>query len=395
MSAAHPKYMKQVVFIANLLFCFSLAIAAFSNSTFIQQAVHEKAVGFLYAGASLLTIFILSGAAKKMARVGNRMFYMLYATIHAAALAVLIMPAGPVLHTLAFITYLFSSYIIVFSLDVFFGSAVGHRNRGTARGLYLLLGNIGWVFAPIIGAFIIREFGFQGTYGIALGMFVIVTILLEVGLRKYRAEAHTPHHAHFSLWHVLKKKTLGSVVGANFILHFFYAWMVVYTPIYLSVHLGLPWEVIGILFSIMLTAFVILDYPLGRLADKFGSEKELAAIGFLIMTASVIGLAFLPPSVFTIGLCLFFSRVGAATVEAMTEIHFFKLAKDDDPRLLSIFRDIRPLAYLIGPLLGVLVIALLPFKMIFVILAGFLFMGFCIALGMEQTRGWWHKAHRN
>ena len=167
-------------------------------------------------------------------------------------------------------------------------------------------------------------------------------------------------------------------------------------PIYLNQHLGIPWSKIGIIFSIMLTAFVILDYPLGRLADKIGSEKELTAIGFVIMSLTVFGFAFLPAlTIPLIGVLLFFSRVGAATVETMTEIHFFKIIDGENPMFLSIFRDIRPVAYVVTPIVATIAMTFLSFKTSFVVLGIFLLIGFCTALTMEKKRTWWQRSHRN
>jgi MFS family permease len=171
--------------------------------------------------------------------------------------------------------------------------------------------------------------------------------------------------------------------------------MIVYTPIYLYQYLGFSWDTIGIIFSVMLATFIILDYPLGRLADYLGSEKELCAIGFLIMAVSVFSLSILnAPTAITVGALLFFSRVGAATVEAMTEIHFFKVAKDTDPGLLALFADIRPLSYIAAPLVGFVALAFLPFKLIFAILGIILMIGFVVSFFLEAKTEWWVRSHR-
>lgn len=387
---------RSVIFIANLLFSFSLAITAYTNSSFIETAIDERAVGVLYAVSAIGTIYILSRAVRTLGRMGNRMFFLSYGALHAISLMLLVAPTGPFLQTLAFIGYLLSGNALIYSFDIFFGHVAPSKGKGQSRGIFLLLGNVGWVFAPLLMAAIIDRFGYAGTYGLALIVFAIIVIMLEIGLRRYKEPLHTSHTVLVPLRQALRKKTLRPVIGANFILQFFYAWMVVYTPIYLSVHLGYSWDTIGILFSLMLTAFVILDYPLGRLADKIGSEKGLTAIGFLIMIGSVLALALTPkPTIEVMGLILFFSRVGAATVEAMTEIHFFKLTSDKDPRLLSVFRDLRPLAYIVAPLAGSLLLTFFPFITIFAALVGVLGIGFFVTFGMEKTHGWWTRAHES
>ena len=390
-----PRRMRHVVYLANLLFSFAGAITIYTNSSFIENTVGIELVGVLYAVSSILSILILSRGVKKLAKLGNRTFFLFYGALYALSLLLLVLPTHAYLQIIAFVIYLFSTNILIFSLNVFFERLAKIVGRGNMRGSFLLLGNIGIMLGPIIAARAIDMGGFSGMYTIGLVVFCILAVILHFGLKNYIDAPYTPNHWYSALRHTLKEKTLRSVIGANFILQFFYAWMVVYTPIYLSKYLGFSWDTIGIIFALMLTTFVILDYPLGRLADWLGSEKELAAFGFLIMAGSVFGLALLPiPNVIFIGALLFFSRVGAATVEAMTEIHFYKIAKASDPGLLSLFCDLRPLSYIVAPLLGALALAFLPFQSIFIILGIVLLFGFFISLYMEKKQEWWVREHR-
>ena len=114
------------------------------------------------------------------------------------------------------------------------------------------------------------------------------------------------------------------------------------------------------------------------------------------MAGSVFSLALLSaPNAVTVGALLFISRIGAATVEAMTEIHFFKVAREDDPGVIALFADVRPLSYVLAPLLGALALALLPFQMIFAVLGIILMVGFVVSLYLEKNDTWWVPSHRD
>jgi DHA1 family florfenicol/chloramphenicol resistance protein-like MFS transporter len=220
--------------------------------------------------------------------------------------------------------------------------------------------------------------------------------MLFWGLREYTDATYLEKKERLSLGHALGQPTLTPVLVANFMLQFFYAWMVMYTPIYLTQYLGISWSTVGIIFTVMLVPFVLLDYPLGRLADKIGSEKEFTALGFLIMIACVLTLTLVPNiGILGIALVLFFSRVGAATVEAMTEIHFYKVASEADPRLLSVFSDLRPLAYILAPMLGYFVVSSMPFRALFGILGGLLSIGIMASFRMEREHTWWKRSHES
>ncbi len=388
--------MRHRVYIANLLFSLAYAATLYTNSSFIERTVGLKFVGVLYAIAALGSIFVLSCSGKTMTRVGNRVFFLSYGALYSVSLLLLVFPVSTPILIAAFVIYLFTSNILVFSLNIFFQHLTEIRGRGKMRGFFLLLGSVGIMLGPLFASRVIDFGGYIATYAFGLGIFAILAVLVESSFRKYADSEYNFGKVETAIRHTIKQKTLRNVIAANFILQFFYAWMVVYTPIYLSQYLGFSWDSIGIMFSIMLLAFVILDYPLGRLADWLGSEKELAAIGFLIMIGTVFALAFLRiDTVIMMGALLFMSRIGAATVEAMTEIHFFKSASETDPGLLSLFCDLRPLAFAIGPLLGMVALYFLPFKMIFAVLGAILFLGLTAALSMEKKPGWWVREHKN
>ncbi len=388
--------MQHVVFIANILFSFSLAITTFTNSSYIEKSIDTKGVGIIYVVSALLSIVLLSRGARDLARYGNRRYFLGIGAVHALSLLALALPFSILIHAAGLIAYLISGYALIFSFDIFFEHTALVRGRGRTRGLYLALGSCGWVIGPLITARIIDTLGYGGIYALALVIFALIAVIMAIGLKRYQDPKYTSHRAHMMLAHLWKVPTLRTVILANFILQFFYAWMVVYTPIYLHEYIGLSWDTIGIIFAVMLTTFVVLDYPLGRIADRLGSEKELSAIGFLIMACSVFGFVFLSSTTaITFGILLFVSRIGAATVEAMTEIHFFKIIDGANPMYLSIFRDLRPLAYVTAPIVAIIAFAFLPFKLTFAVLGIILLIGFFAAFKMERKSDWWVREHRD
>ena len=388
--------MKYGILFGNLLFSLSGAITLYTNSSFIEKTVGVTFTGIIYAISSIISVLILVTANQMLRRFGNRFFFLFYGAIYSISLGVLSLPFSNTAKIIALVVYLFSVNVLLFSLNIFFAHLTKAKRRGNMRGAFLMLGNIGIMVGPIIATHLIDYAGFSGMYMAGLFVFALLAILIESTFTKYTDAKYLPQKTYSAIKHTLQEKTLRNVIAANFILQFFYAWMIIYTPIYLIQYLGFSWDSIGIIFSLMLSTFVILDYPLGKIADWIKSEKELTAIGFFIMTITVFGIAFFEhPSVLLIGFLLFFSRVGAATVEAMTEIHFYKIAKDSDPGLISLFCDIRPIAYIIAPLLGLIAVYYLPFKMIFAVLGCILILGFVVSFFMEKKQKWWVPEHKN
>ncbi|MEI8130581.1 MAG: MFS transporter [bacterium] len=388
--------MRGVVYLINFLFSFAGAVTLYTNSSYIENSIGPEKVGLLYALSAIVSILILTKAGPTLKRYGNKMYFFASGTCYALSLLVLSAPVNTILHVVALIVYLVTMNMLLFSLNIFFHHLEPKKGRGLARGFFLLLGNVGIMLGPFCAGKVIDLGGYAGTYVLGLAIFAVLAIATYIGLGEYKDTTYDFGKFESAFRHTLRTRTLRNVISANFILQFFYAWMVVYTPIYLSKYLGFSWDTIGIIFSVMLATFVILDYPLGKIADWLGSEKELSALGFLLMAGSVFSLALLnTPTALTVGALLFISRIGAATVEAMTEIHFFKVAKEDDPGVIALFADVRPLSYVLAPLLGALALAVLPFQMIFAVLGIILMIGFVVSFYLEKNETWWVPSHRD
>ena len=185
----------------------------------------------------------------------------------------------------------------------------------------------------------------------------------------------------------LKSKNLFRAYVINLLLQFFYCWMVIYTPLYLHEYLHFGWEKIGIIFTFMLLPFVILDYPLGRLSDKMG-EKKMLITGFVIAIISTLLIPFIhQPILILFAVLLFCTRVGAATVEIMSESYFFKEITERDADVISFFRNTYPLAYVIGPLFAIPTLLLVPsFEYLFIVLAIIMLIGLWITLRLKDIK---------
>jgi MFS family permease len=163
--------------------------------------------------------------------------------------------------------------------------------------------------------------------------------------------------------------------------------MIIYMPIYLHQYLGFSWEKIGLIFTIMLIPFVLVDYPLGRWSDKIGEKKILAA-GFIIISLFTIIIFFIKTeSALVWALVLFATRIGAAIVEVMNESYFFKEIRPSDAGLISFFRNMIPLGFIIAPLVAIPLLLFVPsFKYLFFILGIITFAGFFISLRLRDVK---------
>ena len=374
------------LYVIGFLFSLHTALIVYSNSSFLHQFIPESYTGLLYSAGSILSILGLILIPKLIARFGSRTTMVTLIILTIAVCSINIFVKNPVAVLIAF-CFLFSSNNMFFlSNDILVDQVAHPESMGTTRGNYLTALNIGYVIAPSITGFVLSRMGFSALYSLAA---IILLPLLFVILRT--PSSRQVHTSKINIWqslqHMVKNKDLRNIALANFLLQFFYAWMVIYTPIFLHEQLGIPWDSVGTIFSVMLFAFVLTQIPLGRLADRYLGEKRLLLVGFILMGTTTSLLFFLP--YFTLpllALILFGTRVGASCVEVLTESYFFKKVLPSETGEMSIFRNTYPIAYIIAPIIGGGVLQFFPVQYLFLFLAIITLLGILFIIPIRDTR---------
>jgi MFS-type transporter involved in bile tolerance (Atg22 family) len=84
---------------------------------------------------------------------------------------------------------------------------------------------------------------------------------------------------------------------------------------------------------------------------------------------------------------LFATRIGAATIEIMSESHFFKIVKEEDVDEISFFRNTGPASFIVAPLVAIPVLLYTPsFEFIFFALSAILLLGLFITLRLKDVK---------
>ena len=302
---------------------------------------------------SIATIFGFLIIPKILRNIGNYTTALWLIIIQIALFYGLTYTLDPKLIALFFILQSAIIALIGYCLDIFLEVYSDTANVGVIRGMYLTTINSAWIIAPLIGTMIIGTANdYRSVYVAALFMLFPLFYLVYRNFKHFK----DPHYGHLSLWknliHLNKNRNYAKLFTANTILQVFYSWMVVYSPIYLNKVIGFDWASIGIILTIMLIPFPIIEWPLGKLADRKYGEKEIMTISFALIGLSTIALATITSSsIFIWALALFITRIGAAGAEVMIETYFFKTAKAEDSSLLGFFRITRSISYFIAPLI--------------------------------------------
>lgn len=361
------------LFFASFFFSFHLALLSYLNSSVLAAHTSDIGITLAYTISSVLSLICIFLAPLIVQRFGASKSLGLGLALSVGLLSLLGIRAEKDGFVGLFILYFSLNTVIWYAFDLCIEHYSRIKNTGNIRGIYLSLNNTGWVLAPIVASTVALKFGFTGTYLLASGA-VLVAFLVIIATTKIKQSAHTPRlHLHRAFAELVRHVEARRIVSLYFVLHFFFAWMVLYMTPYLA-SLGFSLGTIGIILSIMLLPFVLLQYPVGKLADKYRNERNLLITGFCIMGLSTTLLALPDSFIFAPGIAffaivLFFTRVGASIVEIAIESRFFKIVNEKDTALISTLRMAMPVAYIIAPLIGALVLFIGTTVHLFLILA--------------------------
>ena len=370
------KYGPRIICLTGFLFSIPMALTSYVNSSFLLSSVGEYRLGVIYIIASIITIIGLFQMPKILTAIGNRMMAILFSLLLLLSFITVSIGREISIIILAFIVYFVSANLIVASLDIFIEDFSKNYQTGKIRGTYLTIINSAWVVAQVISGSVIAKSSFKGIYLLGALFVALVGVIFILFFRDFKDPKYKRTPILKTIKFFIQNKHFSKIYLLNLILKFFYAWMIIYTPIYLRQYIGFSWSEIGIIFSIMLIPFVILDFPLGKLADKIG-EKKILRFGFLIIAASTLMIPLIKtPTIFLWALVLFFTRVGAATVEIMSESYFFRIINEENDDLISFFRNTAPVSYIIGPLFAFIAFNFIPsFNFLYIILGAFMLFG--------------------
>lgn len=368
------------IYLVAFLFAFHIALPLYINSSFLEQFISESNIGFVYIAASILILFFLGKFPAILARLGNYKTVLLVLGAQMVFLLLLASPLPPPVLIFAFIFMQVFITLGLFNLDVFLERFSEDATTGAVRGIMLTALNLGILLGPLIAGVILSNNEFWKIYLISAVFLLPVSFIITRRLKYFKDPEYVRIPYFKTLRGVLTARhpndEIRHAIIANFLLRFFFSWMVIYTPLYLHKYIGFAWSEVGIILAIMLLPFVLFEIPMGWLADTHIGEKRIMIVGFFIMSFFTATLFFVEnPSLVIWAALLFGTRIGASFVEITSESYFFKHIDSTDIHLLSIFRNSRPVAYITGPLVASLLLFFTDIQHLFPILAIILLYG--------------------
>lgn len=381
-------HLLHITYFLNFFFGLHAFSLLYVNSSVLSSAVGEAAVGVIYALAAISTIIALSIVPRILRGIGDRRFTLACILVEIIAAFGLAVSQDPVLVVTLFMVHAVAYRAILLDLDVFLESASTEDTTGVVRGAFLTVGNTALVIAPVLVGFLLGNTELYGrVYLFAAAVLMPAALLLLFSFKHFKDPRYARTSLRQAFSKVWRRDELRRIVEIDWLLRFFYSWMVIYMPLYLHNHIGLPWDQIGAIFTIMLVPFALFELPLGAIADKAYGEKEILIAGLAVMGGATIALSFIQSSSMMVWIiALLCTRIGAAAVEIMSETYFFKQVHPRDTDLIGFFRSIEPLAYATAPLLASVLLLFAPLQLLFVFLGFLVIAGIPVAVRLVDTR---------
>jgi MFS family permease len=379
-------------YVALLLLSLHWACVLYINSPYLDQFVTPKTTGILYSVSAFLTIGAFLFAPYILNRVGNIRLLLACSVLEFGALIGMGLASSTWVALTFFVIHQAIVPILLFNLDIIMETLNdGHEDStGRQRGILLTIMSLTTACAPLAIGYGIGKGTPDFMFAYMSSAFILIPFVYVI-LKKFKNFAD-PNYAHLRLkeafhefWH---QRDIRFVFCAHFLLQLFFTWMVIYTPLYLSKTIGFDWEEIGAILFVGLMAYVLLEYLIGVVADRYIGEKEMMAFGFGVMAIATSWFVFLDhSSILAWMIAMFMTRVGASFVETTTESYFFKHTEGKDSNLIGLFRITRPLSYVIGALLGVVTIGIISDeKLLFVVLGVLMIPGLFFAMALKDTK---------
>ncbi|QQS20594.1 MAG: MFS transporter [Candidatus Moraniibacteriota bacterium] len=368
------------------MFGFASAFPLYVASSYFEEAIGHENVSIFYLlifGGVFGALLLLPRAFRYFS--GISLFLVLLfgvGLVHAPLLFF------PVSHAGAFFLVWYFLLVTVgwTILDTILENFSEDRFSGRIRSIHLSAMNLGLLIAPFLSTQLLTRYGFSGVFSASLILFSLLFTLFLVFFSRVPLGRKKDISSFSFFGRAFRRPDILRIYAISCAMEFFYAVMIVYMPLRLR-ELSMDWSDIGIVFTIMLLPFVVIQYPLGLLADRKTGEKELLLGSIFLAAVSTALVGFLESSnvVLWAGV-LFSTRLGIAAIEVLRDSYFYKRIGSNDADLIAFFRTASPVGNILAAVILGIALFFVPLSLVFFLPAALLFLSLVPALSLEDNR---------
>lgn len=263
------------------------------------------------------------------------------------------------------------------ALSLLVNSSSRKENLGDSEGEYFTFINFGTLLGILAGGILAMSYSYDAVFLLAAIIFFGIYVLSgAIGIN----DRNKPHKCATGVMEdarrFFRNAELKRAYISNVGLYFWVSIAFLYLPIILK-SLGFNFREIGIVFAAMIVPYLLLEYPVGKLAEKHGSHRFISIGFFAIALASLlIYLNF--GAIYAMAGFFFISFMGAAAIEPLNEMELDRHSgKSDIVENMSVFKTSLRLAYFLGPISAAALIEFFGMK------------GMFLAVSLIMAAVWW------
>lgn len=344
--------MRSLVYALIFFLTLHSTIGLYTNSTFLSQFSTTQELGYIYIASAALSLLALIFGHRIGAAVGNVRLAILAGSAEAIAMILLAISNSQPVLIISFCVSQASIALLFYAFDVFLESYTKNGSTGGVRGTYLTVINSAFLVGPIIGTQILIKYNFEGVYALGACLMLAVLFATVIFLRDFEDPEYAKTKIGSATALLRERPDVVKIILSFAALWMFYIIAIIYAPLYFTQYLGLSTAELGILLAIGLLPFVIVQIPLGKLADAAFGEKEFLVCGFIIMAVTSFLVPYMVPLGFlALAMLVFVGRIGAASAEIMCDTYFFKQVNAENIGVITTYRSMAYLAYVVVPLI--------------------------------------------
>jgi hypothetical protein len=346
----------RVLKVLSVLIGFSEALVIYIASSYFKEVSGRSDVGIFYIVIYAIFLVILLNLHKLIRLVGKTRVLVWSFVGQIGVILALLFVDVTVVKVASMILFLLFDQMLLVSLDILLDSCTSTEATGRTRGSHLMILNIGFIVGPFVSTWLLASFNFVSVFSLVLVFKLIALSIAFFRLGQINHVNLSRETVGGLLLKAIKNVDVRRIYYISFALEVFYGLMIMYSPIYLE-SIGMSLRQIGLVFTIMLIPFLLVEYPVGWIADKELGEKEMIIFFLSLIALTTAWVYYLDkPIVWLWAIGLFATRIGAASLEVLRDSYFYKKIGDDDVDLIDFFRTARPVAYITAALLSVFVV---------------------------------------
>jgi|GEM_PF-2036434 len=260
------------------------------------------------------------------------------------------------------------------ALSILVNNCSTRKNLGDSEGEYFTFTNLGVLIGVVAGGAIAASFTYNSVFFSSAAIFLCISCLAgNIGLKSEKV-----HKSIKSIRVEAKRFFSDTKLKRTYLLNVgLYFWVSIaflYLPIIMK-SMGLSFRSIGMAFASIIIPYLLLEYPVGKLAQKEGSKKYLSLGFFAIAIASFLIYANYG-EIYSTVFFFFVASMGSAMIEPLNEMDLNARSRNGKIiENMAIFKTSLRVAYFVGPLTAAALISVFGMREMFLVL-GFVMAGF-------------------